>query len=438
MDIQINVVNQKLRIASNLKYLVSGTQEFVNFVFNLSDDWSGLTVFAQFTQNGTSYNQYLDADNSCYLPAEIVAGTCTLVLYGSGSNTIATTNYLTLDITENNIVSDAQSTEITLSLYNQMVNKVNEEITRAKAAESSLDSAKLAKTGDSQNNTVTFTSGDAADSSVSRTTGWSAVAALTSGLTHSALFNRISTMMKNVRYLYKLIGTTDISSLSTAGTVTGAISKLNTDLTDTLKKVTWTNNVDLNNLTTDGIYYLGNGLTNAPSTSIWSPMRVYKPTSVSAIRQIIYHRSGATGETYTMSRAYQDNAWTDWTTQPTRSEVDKLNTDVNSKSSTYLTVTNGSGHVSFYKKGSYCQVRTADFTFTPTATGWFSVITVPSDYKPYITVNFLSINNSASSSSGLPIQTRMEENGDLKFYVTSGIVNTTVSVVMSFTYLMTY
>lgn len=125
MDILVNVANQKLKIATNLKSLVAGTQEFVRFVFNTSGDWDDLLTFAQFTQNGVSYNQYLDNDNSAYLPSEIGVGTCTLMLYGSNENTIATTNYLTLTIDENILVADAQSTEISQSLYTQLVTRVN-------------------------------------------------------------------------------------------------------------------------------------------------------------------------------------------------------------------------------------------------------------------------------------------------------------------------
>ena len=125
MDILVNVANQKLKIATNLKSLVAGTQEFVRFVFNTSGDWDGLATFAQFMQNGVAYNAYLDDDKSAYLPPEIGVGTCTVMLYGSNENTIATTNYLTLTIDENILVSDAQSTDISLSLYNQLVTKVN-------------------------------------------------------------------------------------------------------------------------------------------------------------------------------------------------------------------------------------------------------------------------------------------------------------------------
>lgn len=79
---------------------------------------------------------------------------------------------------------------------------------------------KLDKTGDSQNNTVAFTSGDA-----SNPTNWTDVAVLATGKKHSELFNKISTMFKNIRYLYKMLGTTDISSIGN-GTTTGAISAL--------------------------------------------------------------------------------------------------------------------------------------------------------------------------------------------------------------------
>lgn len=125
MDILVNVSNQKLKIATNLKSLVAGTQEFVRFVFNLTGDWDNLLTFAQFRQNGVAYNQYLDDDKSAFLPSEIGTGTCTLMLYGSNDKTIATTNYLTLSIDENILVGDAESTEISTSLYNQLVTKVN-------------------------------------------------------------------------------------------------------------------------------------------------------------------------------------------------------------------------------------------------------------------------------------------------------------------------
>ena len=124
MDILVNVVNQKLKIATNLKSLVAGSQNFIRFVFNLTSDWDDLKTFAQFRQGNNSYNQYLDDEKSAYLPSEIGAGTCTLLLYGSGGTKRATTNYLTLTIDENLLVSNASSTDISTSLYDQLVTHI--------------------------------------------------------------------------------------------------------------------------------------------------------------------------------------------------------------------------------------------------------------------------------------------------------------------------
>ena len=85
---------------------------------------------------------------------------------------------------------------------------------------------KLDANGDSKNNTVTFTSSDAADSDVTKSTGWETVAPLEAGETHASFMTKFSKIVKNLRWLYKLIGTTDISSIGD-GTVTKALSVLN-------------------------------------------------------------------------------------------------------------------------------------------------------------------------------------------------------------------
>lgn len=90
----------------------------------------------------------------------------------------------------------------------------------------------LAEDGDSINNTVSFTSLDS-DSP----TAWTNVSMLTSGERHSSLFRKISTMFKNIRWLYKMLGTTNISAIG-GGTVTGALSALNTDLAGKQDKLT--------------------------------------------------------------------------------------------------------------------------------------------------------------------------------------------------------
>lgn len=124
MDILVNVAQQKLSIMANFRKVVAGSQEFVRFIFNFDNTWDDLLIFAQFIQADNAYNVYLDDNNSCYLPPEIVPGECRLTLYGTGGNTIATTGYYALNIEENILVRDGESTEITLPLYEQLVSKM--------------------------------------------------------------------------------------------------------------------------------------------------------------------------------------------------------------------------------------------------------------------------------------------------------------------------
>lgn len=88
----------------------------------------------------------------------------------------------------------------------------------------------VATGGDTASNVTSFTSSDVADGSAP---SWTNVATLTSGETHTSLFAKVSQMFKNVRYLYKMFGTTDISSIG-GGTVTGAISSQNKALAQTV------------------------------------------------------------------------------------------------------------------------------------------------------------------------------------------------------------
>ena len=68
-----------------------------------------------------------------------------------------------------------------------------------------------------------FVSSDVADGSA---TAWTNVSKLNSGENNASIFAKISQMFKNVRYLYKMLGTTDISAIGN-GTVTNALSVIN-------------------------------------------------------------------------------------------------------------------------------------------------------------------------------------------------------------------
>lgn len=122
----------------------------------------------------------------------------------------------------------------------------------------------------------TYTSGDAENP-----TAWSNVTVITSGLSLGTLLNRITTMIKNVRWLYGRLGTTDISSLGS--TITGAISALSGSIDTTnaslsnvsanalaRKNEYLESNTNLNDLTY-GIYYLSGSrsYTNLPTGMTW-------------------------------------------------------------------------------------------------------------------------------------------------------------------------
>ena len=92
-----------------------------------------------------------------------------------------------------------------------------------KASERQNWNEKQTKTGDAQDNIVTFESGDAIEP-----TGWANVALVTTKEKMSSLMRKFSLTLKNVRYLFGLIGNNKLSVGD--GTITGAINALNTGL----------------------------------------------------------------------------------------------------------------------------------------------------------------------------------------------------------------
>lgn len=124
MDVRINVVGQKLVVSSNYIKIIGGSNKFIKFIFSLDGGWSGLMPYAQFTQDGTSYNVYLDENNSVFLPPEINEGVCTLTLGGTGNGVVATTDFVKFNITNGILTEGQESTDITESMYEQLVDRV--------------------------------------------------------------------------------------------------------------------------------------------------------------------------------------------------------------------------------------------------------------------------------------------------------------------------
>lgn len=123
----------------------------------------------------------------------------------------------------------------------------------------------IANGGDAAENMVTFTSSDTDDSSA--ITGYETMPVFEKGQSGSenrlkTLFATMSKAVKNIRYLIKLMGSTDISGIS-SGTVTSILSALNSGKLDKANVV--------NNLTTQNSgYALDARQGRALSTSISS------------------------------------------------------------------------------------------------------------------------------------------------------------------------
>lgn len=123
---------------------------------------------------------------------------------------------------EQSIGSKANKNEFDSHVGNDTIHITSSERTKWNKAISGTD--------DTKDNIVSFTNND-----TTNPTSWSDISVLTSGEKHTSIFTKISTMFKNIRYLYKLIGTTDISAIGN-GTITGGLSTLNSSLNEWKKE----------------------------------------------------------------------------------------------------------------------------------------------------------------------------------------------------------
>ena len=119
MDVLVNVFQQKLRIVDHQDFFVSGTQNFIKFIFNLDNAWKDLSITARFIQKQKYYDTCLDESNSVYMPNEITSGECLLFLYGVKDDIKAVSDYLILrikkDYLSNPDISNGKDSIIELS-----------------------------------------------------------------------------------------------------------------------------------------------------------------------------------------------------------------------------------------------------------------------------------------------------------------------------------
>ena len=112
---------------------------FVKIHFVFDNSWKPLHKVVQFTQDEITYNRVLGTENtSCFLPAELTAGTVKMSLFGydaEATETVrATTIVKTLHIRQSGFEGENSNVPPTPDLYQQLLHKISEKGKDGKSA----------------------------------------------------------------------------------------------------------------------------------------------------------------------------------------------------------------------------------------------------------------------------------------------------------------
>ena len=112
---------------------------FVKIHFVFDNNWKALHKVVQFTQDEITYNRVLGIENtSCFLPAELTAGTVKMSLFGydaEATETVrATTIVKTLHIRPSGFEGENSNVPPTPDLYQQLLEKISEKGKDGKSA----------------------------------------------------------------------------------------------------------------------------------------------------------------------------------------------------------------------------------------------------------------------------------------------------------------
>ena len=112
---------------------------FVKIHFVFDNNWKPMHKVVQFTQDEITYNRVLGTENtSCFLPAELTAGTVKMSLFGydaEATETVrATTIVKTLHIRQSGFEGENSNVPPTPDLYQQLMHKISEKGKDGKSA----------------------------------------------------------------------------------------------------------------------------------------------------------------------------------------------------------------------------------------------------------------------------------------------------------------
>ena len=119
--------------------IAAGQIAFVKIHFVFDNNWKPLHKVVQFTQDEITYNRVLGTENtSCFLPAELTAGTVKMSLFGydaEATKTVrATTIVKTLHIRQSGFEGENSNVPPTPDLYQQLLQKISEKGKNGKSA----------------------------------------------------------------------------------------------------------------------------------------------------------------------------------------------------------------------------------------------------------------------------------------------------------------
>lgn len=107
--------------------LASNSREIHQCNFDLSDDWANMQITAVFKYMGRKWDVLLAADNTCVVPAEVLAGQegFAVGLYGVREDQVITSTLITVPVSKGANVGGI-APQITPSMYDQIMAKIED------------------------------------------------------------------------------------------------------------------------------------------------------------------------------------------------------------------------------------------------------------------------------------------------------------------------